>query len=310
VNDERYELMVVQNVTGWFTLGGIPKEHFVYSVHNIRDGGNYCTRSVTVTQIAEKGTCFTCTCSFKRAEASPVNYQDTVDLKEKYRDVLEGKEPFDHPESPSQDSKWFHETYLPDNPNHFNPLGGLHLRKVDMKAYNTPRQPIDRRQLIFYSLRGSLPPISNPSSLNKKTKKPTFTREANLHAIAHLYASDRNSLFIIPNHLGLGGDITRMASLSHTVIFHVDVDKLFMAPEPAAKPPNAAPTQVTENCEANPSKGAHWRKWFMQESWTTGVQGGRGLHTSRLWDPDSGLHLATTLQDGLVRFKGDARLKL
>jgi hypothetical protein len=100
------EGFVVHNVTGWFTLGGIPKEHFVYSVHNVRDGGNYCTRSVTVTQIAEKGVCFTCTCSFKRAETSPIDYQDSVDLKGKYRVALEGKGIFDHADAPSQDSIW------------------------------------------------------------------------------------------------------------------------------------------------------------------------------------------------------------
>jgi acyl-CoA thioesterase II len=100
------EGFVVHNVTGWFTLGGIPKEHFVYSVHNVRDGGNYCTRSVTVTQIAEKGVCFTCTCSFKRAETSPIDYQDSVDLKAKYQVALEGKGIFDHTDAPSQDSIW------------------------------------------------------------------------------------------------------------------------------------------------------------------------------------------------------------
>jgi acyl-CoA thioesterase len=181
-----------------------------------------------------------------------------------------------------------------------------------MKAYNSPRHPLDRRQLIFYSIRGSLPPISKqPSqSLSVSSKKPSFAREANLHAIAHLYASDRNSLFIIPNHLDLEDKFTRMASLSHTVIFHVDADKLFLLNEPADKPSNAAPTQISENEAASPDESAKRRKWFMQESWTMRAQGGRGLHTSRLWDPESGAHLATTLQDGLIRFQGDAKVKL
>jgi acyl-CoA thioesterase II len=95
---------LLHNVTGWFTLGGIPSEHFVYTVHRIRDGGNYCTRTVTVTQIAERGTSFTCTCSFKRPEPSPFEYQELVDLKARFREVLAGKGPFDHPEAPSVDS--------------------------------------------------------------------------------------------------------------------------------------------------------------------------------------------------------------
>jgi hypothetical protein len=101
-----------------------------------------------------------------------------------------------------------------------------------------------------------------------------------------------------------------MASLSHTVIFHVDANQLFLPNEPTNKPPNAAPTQAKGNGNADPDLLAKGRKWFMQESWTTRVAGGRGLHTSRLWDPERGVHLATTIQDGLIRFQEDAKVKL
>jgi hypothetical protein len=174
-----------QNITGWFTLGGKPNEHFVYSVHKIRDGYNYCTRSVTVTQAAEKGTMFTCTCSFKREESSPIEYQDTVDLKVRFKGVLEGKErePMRHPPAPSQDSEWFRKTYMKEHPDHFNPIAGLHLRKADMKKYNDSRAPIDRRQLTFYTLRGSLPLPTAPYPAGTGPKaKLALTREANLHA--------------------------------------------------------------------------------------------------------------------------------
>jgi hypothetical protein len=178
-----------------------------------------------------------------------------------------------------------------------------------MSAHNDPLHPLDRRQLIFYSIRGSLPPILKTSTTPKPRKTP-YTREANLHACAHLYASDRNSLFIIPNHLDLDKEFTRMASISHTVIFHEDAEKLFLPNEPIDKPPNAAPTQMEENESASPDPSTGERKWFMQESWTTRVAGGRGLHSSRLWDPETGVHLATTLQDGLIRFQGDTKVKL
>jgi acyl-CoA thioesterase len=173
-----------------------------------------------------------------------------------------------------------------------------------MSAYNDPLQPIDRRQLIFYSVRGSLPSPSAPQS-SAHPKASSLSKEANLHAVAHLYASDRNSLFIIPNHLGVGDKFTRMASLSHTVIFHVEADKLFAPDEPADRPPNAAPTEMDRSGSIERPDA---RKWFVQESWTTRATGGRGLHTSRLWDPDTGVHLATTIQDGLIRLKSDARL--
>lgn len=204
----------------------------------------------------------------------------------------------------------FRETYLPQHPDHFNPIGGLHIRKVAMDAYNKPLHPLDRRQLIYYSIRGSLPAILQSPTPPKPGKKTPYSREANLHACAHLYASDRNSLFIIPNHLDLYTSFTRMASLSHTVIFHTDPSLLHLPNEPLDKPLNAAPTQLEGNGNADPDPEAKERKWFMQESWTTRASGGRGLHTSRLWDPNCGVHIATTIQDGLIRFQEDARVKL
>lgn len=45
-------------------------------------------------------------------------------------------------------------------------------------------------------------------------------------------------------------------------------------------------------------------RWFCQEAWTGGAQNGRGLHESRMWRED-GLHVASTIQDGMVRLKRD-----
>lgn len=258
---------------------------------------------------------FTCTCSFKREESSPVEVQDSVDLKEVYRDVLEGKEPMDFPQAPSNDSEYFRETYLRAYPEHFNPLGGIHIRKADMKKYNEKRSPLDRRQLLFYTLRGSLPvptaPFPPPTDSGEKL---TLTREANMHACAHLYASDRNSLFIVPNHLDRPRDFTRMASLSHSVIFHVGIKDLIMPAEPRIDHPNADSTLWEDDtlplCNLDSyGKGAlDGRKWYVQEAHVTRAAGGRGLHTSRMWDYDTGVHIATTFQDGLIRFKNNAKL--
>jgi acyl-CoA thioesterase len=257
---------------------------------------------------------FTCTCSFKREEGSPFEYQDSINIKETYRDVVEGKEnePMEHPNAPSQDSEWFRETYLPQHPEHFNPVAGLHLRKAKMKKFNESRSPIDRRQLTFYTLRGSLPLPTAPYP--PATGTISLTREANLHACAHLYASDRNSLFIIPNHLSLGREYTRMASLSHTVIFHVGIRDLIMPPEPQINHPNADPTAFDDgaitvcNLEGHADGDKDGRKWFVQESSVTRASGGRGLHMSRLFDYEKGIHIASTIQDGLIRFKPDTKL--
>ncbi|KAJ8118080.1 hypothetical protein OPT61_g852 [Boeremia exigua] len=305
------EGLLIHNITGWFILGGKPNEHYMYKVNKIRDGYNYCTRSVTVVQDAGQAM-FTCTCSFKREEVSPVDVQEHIDLKKKYHDALDGKldEPMLHNAAPSMDSEHFRQTYLPNNPEHFNPIGGLHLRKADMSKYNASRDSLDKRQLTFYTLRGSLPLPTAPFPPHDGTV--SVTREANLHACAHLYASDRNSLFIVPNHLNRGREFTRMASLSHSVIFHVGIRDLIMPPEPRINHPNADRTLwddeklslcSLDGYEEN-DRDSDGRKWFVQEAWVTRATGGRGLHTSRLWDYERGVHIATTYQDGLIRFGG------
>jgi hypothetical protein len=80
-----------------------------------------------------------------------------------------------------------------------------------MRAYNDPRPYLDRRQLQFYSVIGDM---------------PSLRQDPNLHACAHLYASDRNSLFAVTNLLDIGDDYMQMASLAHTVVFHVNPDGL------------------------------------------------------------------------------------
>jgi acyl-CoA thioesterase II len=308
---------ILQNITGWFILGGKPDEHYTYRVTKIRDGYNYCIRSVTVSQIAAHGDMFTCTCSFKKEEGSPFDIQDQIDLKEVYREALEGMEtePIERPPSPDQDSKHFREIYLPAHPEHFNPLPGLHIRKVDMTRYNAKRSATDRRQLMFYTLRGSLPlPTAPYPPSPDKTGTISLTREANMHACAHLYASDRNSLFIVPNHVDRPSGYTRMASLSHSVIFHVGIKDLIMPAEPRITHRNADPTYWEDgslplcNLDGYDKGDRDGRKWFVQEAHFTRATGGRALHTSRMWDYNTGVHIATTFQDGLIRFKKEAKL--
>ena len=85
-------------------------------------------------------------------------------------------------------------------------------------------------------------------------------------------------MFLITRALDIGDGFGRMASLSHTVVFHVGAESLLMADEKDRK------------------------RWFCQEAWTERSGDGRGLHTSRLWD-ERGVHVGTTLQDGMVRLK-------
>lgn len=95
-----------------------------------------------------------------------------------------------------------------------------------------------------------------------------------------MVVGDTNRL-LSSNHLGIGNDYSHIASLSHTVIFHADTPEIDMIDRRADKV-----------------------RWFCQEAWTSGARHGRGLHESRMWRED-GLHVASTIQDGMVRLKRD-----
>lgn len=124
-----------------------------------------------------------------------------------------------------------------------------------MSEYNSSKAPEDWRQLSYYRPIGKLP-LDQP----------------NLHACLHLYASDRNSLFMISNAVGFGDEVGSMGSLSHSVVFHVSSQDLL-------------------SLEGD---------WWCQEAWTPRSEGGRGMHESRIWNSKK-IHIASTWQDGLVR---------
>ncbi|KAF2102395.1 Thioesterase/thiol ester dehydrase-isomerase [Rhizodiscina lignyota] len=259
--------LVVCNVTGIFTLPANTNQPLTYHIRRIRDGGMFATRLVDVIQREDKGICFSCTATFKREEADHLNLQERANLSEKYITVLKGKNPEDHEECPGVDSPWFWQN-LKDHEYKNNPkFPGLHCTKVDMRAYNEPRPLLERRQLQYYAVMGDM---------------PSLRQDPNLHACTHLYASDRNSLFSVTNMLDVGDDYMQMASLSHTVILHVNPDGM-----------NAVKRQAA----GKPGTG---KKWFCQEAWATRNAVGRTLHESKIWD-DEGVHIATTIQDGLVR---------
>ena len=234
---------------------------FVYKVHTIRDGRSYCTRIVNVTQAEGKGICFTCTCSFKTDETSTLEVQEHVDVWDKYKDVLEGKMPEDFAEAPGMDVPFYREM-LEKEPHQNEKFPGLQNHKVDMKAYNEHLAPLDRRQLIFYRPIGELPD------------------DPNLHMCAHLYASDRNSLFIVANHLEVAGSYSQMGSLAHTVIFHAPYEQLKFKPATVSIGPQG--------------------NWYVKEDWTTRVSVGRAMYHSHVFAPD-GTHIATLMQDGMLR---------
>ena len=68
------------------------------------------------------------------------------------------------------------------NNGYTDPFPGLRLHKVDMEPYNADKDPLERKSLKYYSVIGRMPSVEE---------------DPNMHACAHLYASDRNSLFVM-----------------------------------------------------------------------------------------------------------------
>lgn len=193
--------------------------------------------------------------------------QETIDLWEEYKACLGGKAPKDFLETPSIDLPWYRKQREETGWNDDFP--GLDSKTVDMEEHNAHRHPLDRRSLIFYRALGSMPPVPN------------------LHLCAHLYASDRNSLFIVANHMDLGDKFTQMSSLVHTTVFHSPTKALMFGPSNRVSSP-------MDDCRAE-------GKWFAHESWTTRSVNGRALFHARLWAAD-GMQVGTVMQDGMIRY--------
>ncbi|KAK4946694.1 hypothetical protein LTR10_014196 [Elasticomyces elasticus] len=279
------EGFVVHQMTGYFILPGAIDVPFEYRVRRVRDGGIYCLRSVDVFQQSHAAAdgrtpCFTAIMSFKRSERGnkkwqPWEYQNVPKehIKTEYHRVLEGLNPQDHPLAPASDALWW------ENSEHLKSVTpifpGVEARKVDMTKYNGQMKvggqdgaAISRyRQLLFYRL---------------YQDEESDAVDLNLHAAAHLYTSDRNSLFLIQRTLGYDEVVCSLASLSHTVVFHGFAEDLCMVGEDGRS------------------------KWFVQESWTSHGAENRGTHHSVLWDCENGKVIATTIQDGMVRVPSDA----
>lgn len=294
----------IQNVTGHFLLPGRVDIPFTYKVRRIRDGGAYCLRGVDVyqkqpdrisrhKQSAPSDTpCFVATVSFKRQETNPhyVQYSHQqiprMHLHQTYSSVLNGFDPTSHPLSPAGDDVPWDELDRKnvDRERLSELFPGVEIRKVRMAAYHREKGCLDGnnagewRQLCFYRLiLEEEDGLFGGGEGDETPNAEISDQDLNLHLAAHLYASDRNSLFLIQWAHNLQSHRTQLASLAHTVIFH--------------GPPQDS--RMTDN------QGQ--RKWFVQESWTGYGGSNRGCHESRLWTWDTGKVLGSTVQDGMVR---------
>jgi acyl-CoA thioesterase len=296
----------IHNITGHFLLLGDTGVAFRYHVKRVRDGGVYCLRTVEAYQdskAAEGGRtpCFVATVSFKRDESGKQkkglrrgfehqealsNHVDTT-----YRVVLDGKTFEDHAICAGGDGIWSDLMSWQKWKERGEAFPGLEMRKVDMRRFNGRAVEAGEdgghaarkwRLLVFYRLLRE--DDVEDKIQDKKKEGDEDERDLNLHACAHLYASDRNSLFLGQRALGFETVLGQMGSLAHTVHFHGPPQRLKMVDDTTGK-----------------------RKMYIQESWTSNSGADRLCHNSRLWDYEEGRIIATTMQDGMIRIATDAK---
>lgn len=319
---------LLHSISGNFLLPGKLDSKFEYRVKTVRNGKGIRVRGVEVFQdgkskggeTKEKEMFFIATCSFKLREHSQISIQqqegdfleDDFYGEKVYGGVLKGKmDPVrDLEEVPGMDLTFYRKQkmlLLDDDDddeegggkmktkkNH-DAFPGLQCRKVDMREYNATRHPMERRQLIFYRM-----------IFDEEEKDQGMGMNMNMQLCAHLYASDRNSLFIVANLFDLGDLFTNMSSLSHTVIFHAEEGEMRFGSASAST--TSTTTKRTkspfhkENNNNNDDGGGG--RWFCMEVFGSRIHGGRAVHNCRIFN-DEGVHIATCMQDGLIRFAVD-----
>lgn len=324
---------LLHSISGNFLLPGKLDSKFEYRVKIIRNGKGIRVRGVEVFQDGKskggkegggKEMFFIATCSFKLREHSQVSIQqqegddfldDDFYGEKVYGGVLKGKmDPMrDLEEVPGMDLTFYRKQkmlLLDDDDaddeegkgktkkNH-DAFPGLQCRKVDMREWNATRHPMERRQLIFYRM---------IFDREKEEEKEGMNMNMNMQLCAHLYASDRNSLFIVANLFDLGDLFTNMSSLSHTVIFHAEEGEMRFGSSTSEKTTTKTTKTTTKRTKSpfhkdnnNNDEGG---RWFCMEVFGSRIHGGRAVHNCRIFN-DEGTHIATCMQDGLIRFAVD-----
>lgn len=319
---------LLHSISGTFLLPGKLDSKFEYRVKIVRNGKGIRVRGVEVFQeSAKKGgkeMFFIATCSFKLREHSQVSIQqeegddfleDDFYGEKLYGSVLKGKtDPMrDLEEVPGMDLTFYRKQkmlLLDDDDdddeegkkkkNH-DAFPGLQCRKVDMREWNSKRHPMERRQLIFYRMI-----FDREKEGEKEKEEEGMNMNMNMQLCAHLYASDRNSLFIVANLFDLGDLFTNMSSLSHTVIFHAEEGEMgFGSASASSTTTTTTSTKRTKSPfhKANNNNDGGGR-WFCMEVFGSRIHGGRAVHNCRIFN-DEGTHIATCMQDGLIRFAVD-----
>lgn len=319
---------LLHSISGNFLLPGKLNSKFEYRVKTIRNGKGIKVRGVEVFQDGkskgkEKEMFFIATCSFKLREHSQISIQqqegddfleDDFYGEKLYGGVLKGKtDPMrDLEEVPGMDLTFYRKQKMlllddadgedeegkgkgkKTKKNH-DAFPGLQCRKVDMREWNATRHPMERRQLIFYRM---------IFDREKEKEEEGMNMNMNMQLCAHLYASDRNSLFIVANLFDLGDLFTNMSSLSHTVIFHAEEGEMRFGSSTAKTTTSTTKRTKSPFHKANNNNNDGGGRWFCMEVFGSRMHGGRAVHNCRIFN-DEGTHIATCMQDGLIRFAVD-----
>lgn len=336
---------LLHSISGNFLLPGKLDSKFEYRVKKIRNGKGIRVRGVEVFQDGKskggkeeggkegKEMFFIATCSFKLREHSQISIQqqegddflvDDFYGEKVYGGVLKGKtDPMrDLEEVPGMDLTFYRKKILEyedgeEGKGKHDAFPGLQCRKVDMREWNSKRHPMERRQLIFYRV---IFDREKGGEEEKEEEEEGMNMNMNMQLCAHLYASDRNSLFIVANLFDLGDLFTNMSSLSHTVIFHAEEGEMRFGSASASKTTTTSSSSTTTTTkttktttkrtkspfhkENNNNNDGGGGRWFCMEVFGSRIHGGRAVHNCRIFN-DEGTHIATCMQDGLIRFAVD-----
>jgi hypothetical protein len=205
-------------------------------------------------------TCYTAVCSFKSAESHShgVSIQDEPAQK-RFASILARHRPQDWLPAPIVDIDG---VMVMVDASQVGVFPVVDMKKVDMQEFNEGKPVHERVELILYRLIKPLP------------SDGTDGYDTNAHVVAHAFTVDRNGLIMAGNHLGFGWNLAKAASLSYSLVIHVNADECVM--------------RDGED------------QWWIQEATFPRAAAGRGIVMSRIWSPD-GVHVATEYQDGLIR---------
>ncbi|GME66468.1 NAD dependent epimerase/dehydratase family protein [Neofusicoccum parvum] len=193
------EGFVIHNTSGYFLSPGLSTHPFTYTTTPLRTGRTITTLTVTATQptspLSPASPCFTATISLKRPSAPPLTYQAPPSPSStpltRFARLLHGHHPRALPRRTYADM-WDVVASASRAPHRSASLPGLSWAQLPYAAAGWHGRAV--RMANMYAVTGRL------------------GRAVNLHVCAHLYASDRETIYTVARQLGVWGRVAAVAS--------------------------------------------------------------------------------------------------